>query len=158
MPKEKEIGWYKKRHDTLKRTNVRLLLQRYGFEGFGWWMGIKDVLRELDDGAYKLFIDDEEVYNELILTLRSNKKRIDQFIEDCVEKYGILCQTDGYLWDPELCNDMQVHDIVRSKQHLSAIKTNAKRRASSEGRTIGELMEELTIVNGHRDGQRTGKR
>src|SRR5690242_5330542 len=85
--------WYKRRCDIWKRQGYRNLKRKYGWLGIAWHIALCDRMRELDDGVYKLRIDDEDTYAELQEFLGIDKQEmLDQFIEDCVEKYKIFAQ------------------------------------------------------------------
>ena len=143
MPKE--IGWWKKRHDTRNRDTYKRLIRAYGFEGYGRYVRLVDRMRELDDGVYKLNIDDTEVFDELLEDLRISAEDFNKFIEDCVEKYQIFRQHDGHLWCPELCSDMAAHDEVKAKLREGARRTNDSRWSSTGSRSLGDV-----IKNGER--------
>jgi hypothetical protein len=160
MPKE--IGWWKKRHDTRERDEFRRLITRYGFEGYGWYTRIVDRMRKLDDGKYGLFIEDDEILNELSEDLKMTVKQLSKFIGDCCESFKngdgipIFSQENGWLFCPELTKDMEVHDAVKERLRQGAKITNDLRRSGvSTGKSIGEVLSDMPIVNARRNGKRS---
>lgn len=150
--------WYKRRCDIWKRHGYRLLKRKYGWPGIGWHIAICDRMRELDDDVYKLRIDDEETYGELQEFLGIDKQELlDQFIEDCVEKYKLFAQADGYLWSIEIEFDRKANEEVRRRKRDGALKTNQKRwgARNNDTKSVADVISGIGNRNGNdRSGYR----
>ncbi len=113
------------RHDSNARYDpkIRALVKKYGMTGYGRYWIIIEMLRE--QHAYKME-DEEYNWEALAEQMQSETKDVRDFVEDCVKKFKLFTQEDGYFYSESLIVRMRVLDDLRASRQRGAFMTNAK--------------------------------
>lgn len=109
------------RHDSNARNDpkIKALISKYGVEGYGRFWIVIEMLREA--AHYKLE-DKEYVWDALAEQMKCPIKEARNFIQDCVKKFELLVQEDGYFYSPSLLLRMIKLDEIRDKRKAAAEK------------------------------------
>jgi hypothetical protein len=113
------------RHDSNARTDpkIRALIKKYGMTGYGRFWVIIEMLR--DQHAYKM--EDEDFnWEALAEQMLCETKEVKAFVDDCVNKFKLFTQEDGYFYSLSLIARMRVLDNLRAAHQRGAFITNAK--------------------------------
>jgi len=94
--KNKEYHWFP--HDKLAGANQKLgaLIAEHGMAGYGRWWKLLEILRCQDGCKYS--IKESFRYKMLGEHLKCSAAKAKQFIDDCINKYEVLCTDGEYIW------------------------------------------------------------
>ena len=109
------------KHDSNARHDpkIKSLIGKYGIEGYGRFWVIIEMLRE--STGYKLE-DEEYIWDALAQQLQCSVSDAKAFIKDCVEKFKLFVQEDGYFYSLSLLERMMKLDEIREKRKMAADK------------------------------------
>ena len=118
-------------HDSNARNDEKMLLirEKYGWEGYGLFFGIIEILRESTDYVIKA-----PLMGGLSLALNYPKDELLDFINKCVD-IGLLCRNDEYVWSESLLERMKIKDAM-SLKFSNAGKRGAKIRWGNDSTPI----------------------
>ena len=107
------------KHDSNARHDpkMQILINEHGLEGYGRFWVIVEMLREATH--YKLETK-EYVWAALALELKISPIEVKSFIKDCVDKYELFNQDDGFFYSPALLSRMVKLDELRSRRKMAA--------------------------------------
>jgi hypothetical protein len=107
------------KHDCNARHDpkIQALINCYGIEGYGRFWILIEILRE--SKAYKL---DDKPYNwdYLAEQFKCSNDNVKKFISDCVNKFDLLINENGYFYSPTLLKRMIKLDEIRLKRQSAA--------------------------------------
>jgi hypothetical protein len=108
-------------HDSNARNDEKILAMRsvYGVEGYGMYFMIIEILREQTGYAIEV---NKYVYGSLAIQLQTSVKKVEKFINDCVNEFSLLTIKDNFLFSESLLRRMEIVDRV-SKQRKNASMT-----------------------------------
>ena len=125
---------YNARHDP----KICALKSDYGLEGYGCFWVIIEMLAEQDN--YKLPLN-QVIISALSVELMKDKKEVEIYIKDCIEKYELFKTDDNYIWSESLLRRMKIKDE----------KLNLKRKAGKKGaKTRWDKKKDLSLLK-HKD-------
>lgn len=109
-----ETYWFK--HDFNARRDIKILEMRsvYGAEGYGWWWMLIEMMREASD--YRLKHTGKYALKTLSKELEADQEILKQFIDDCVNEFGLFDRDDNYFWSPSLMRRMQEYNDICEKR------------------------------------------
>ncbi len=131
----KNSNWFSHDSNATNDKKIVMLIDEYGYEGYGYWWRIVEILR--CESNYKYCISDTIGYRFLSKELNCPTEKVKQFISDCIHKFQLLQTDEEYLWSASLLQRMEHMD--KQKETLSergrkgAIKTNTKKAQQAEG-------------------------
>jgi len=102
-------------HDSNARNDEKILAMRsaYGLEGYGMYFMIIEILREQTGYAIEV---NKYVYGSLAIQLQSSVKKVEKFINDCVNEFSLLTIKDDFLFSESLLRRMEIVDTVSQKR------------------------------------------
>ncbi len=106
-------------HDSNASNDPKIMSMRsvYGWEGYGWYWLIVEMLREQKE--YKLKLN-KYIYNALAMQMHCNAEKSQSYIEDCINEF-YLFESDGeYLWANSLIKRMGKMEEKSSKAKKAA--------------------------------------
>jgi len=116
---EKDAYYFK--HDSNAHTDfkVRRLLKRYGWQGYGWWWLLIEILR--DQSSYSLDYA-EDTFDILSAEMACSIEEAQQFIDYLLEIK--LLQRNGHdnLFSTRLNSDMKVKDDIQGQAREAALR------------------------------------
>lgn len=135
---KKESYWFA--HDCNARSDAKIIamMQVYGMEGYGrWWVLLERLRKEQN---YKYNISTKFAYNVLAQEFCCSNDVAKDFVQQCVEEYGLL-QTDGVcIWSNGLNARMEHLDkkraIMSERGRKGAAVTNAKRAKAQQKKLV----------------------
>lgn len=115
MPKDS----YYFKHDSNARNDpkIRALIQKYGLEGYGRFWIIIEILRE--SSKYKIETE-EYMWYALAEQMHCTIENAQLFIKDCIEKFKLFTQEDGFFYSCSLLERMNKLDEIRAKRIRAA--------------------------------------
>lgn len=118
---KKDLYWFK--HDSNARRDIKImeLLSDYGYQGYGWWWAILEIMREQSD--YRLRLNAKLLAKELY----ADQEEIKYFIDDCIDKYELFESDGKCFWSPSFINRMNAYDNVCEKRREAAYKSHINR-------------------------------
>lgn len=113
-------------HDSNARNDEKMLLirEKYGWEGYGLFFGIVEILRESTNYVIKA-----SLLGGLSLALNYPKDKLLDFVEECIT-IGLLCRDDECIWSESLLERMEIKDAM-SLKFVNAGKRGARIRWGS---------------------------
>lgn len=118
-------------HDSNARNDEKILAMRsvYGAEGYGMYFMIIEILREQTEYAIEV---NKYVYGSLAIQLQTSVKKVEKFINDCVNEFSLLTIKDDFLFSESLLRRMEIVDSVSEKRKNASItRWNRKNRDSN---------------------------
>jgi hypothetical protein len=118
-------------HDANARNDIKIkaMMSRYGYEGYGMYWAIVEMLRETKD--YELPMED---YTFLALQREFNgcSTDVQQYISDCIETFKLFETNGQTFWSNSLKKRMEIRDAKREQARQAGIKSAEKRRNTKE--------------------------
>jgi len=111
---KQEVYWFK--HDGNAHRDQKILTMRsvYGFEGYGWWWTLLELMREACD--YKLKYSGKHDLKTLAKLLETDADTLKEYINDCSNEFGLFCMDDDYFWSPSMLRRMNAYNQVCEKR------------------------------------------
>lgn len=103
---------------------IKQLLAVYGYEGYGWFWRIIELMRSQEH--YDLTLKGKYAYDGLAETLRTSPEKAEKFICDCTTEFELFCNNDGKIYSNSLNKRMQYYDnskMLKSQQGKYAAET-----------------------------------
>ena len=113
----KDSYYFKHDQNARHDPKIQVLIEDYGLEGYGRFWVIVEMLREND--KHKLE-NKNFVWLCLAHELKAPVLEVKKFIKDCVEKYELFIQEDGFFYSAALLKRMAVLDELRAKRKRAA--------------------------------------
>jgi len=114
-------------HDANARNDLKIreLICVYGFEGYGWYWVLVEMMREQAD--FKLKYNGKysgQIYAE---ELKTDQEKASQFITDCIKEFGLFDSDKTHFWSNSLLTRMAKREEFK-KQQSDAGKKGAEKR------------------------------
>lgn len=119
-------------HDSNARNDEKILAMRsvYGAEGYGMYFMIIEILRE--QTGYVIEVN-KYAYGSLAIQLQSSVKKVEKFINDCVNEFSLLTIKDDFLFSESLLRRMEIVDSVSEKRKNASITRWNKKNRDANG-------------------------
>jgi len=118
-------------HDAnaVNDPKIQAMMEQYGVAGYGMFWIIVERLR--NESGYKL---SDKLYNwqSLAKQMQCKDFHVQQFVQDCIDKYDLFMKEDGFFYSPALLKRMVHLDNVRDQRKRAAEAMHAKRREKEE--------------------------
>lgn len=151
----KDAYWFP--HDANARTDpkVQALIRDHGSAGYGLFWIIVEMLREQD--GYRM-MQAQYVWSAIAMQSQCEFEDVQQFISDCITKYQLLDEDEGYIYSPSLNRRMGRADERREKNRKSAetrwecernanaLRTHKKRSANGMRSTLSLTLTEIETI------------
>jgi uncharacterized phage protein (TIGR02220 family) len=115
-------------HDANARHDPKIIALRsvYGAEGYGWYWMIIEMMREQEN--YRLSLNSSRYTFQILSNqLQCTPEKAKQFIDDCIDEFGLF-QSDGdSFWSESLVKRMEKMEELR-EIFSNAGKKGAKKR------------------------------
>ncbi|MEC0092859.1 DUF4373 domain-containing protein [Paenibacillus macquariensis] len=107
-------------HDSNARHDPKISAMRgvYGAEGYGWYWMLIEMMRDSSD--YKLDIQGKYTFNAFALQLQSDCKRIEEFVNDCIQEFKLFESDGDSFWSNSLLRRMDKREEVKAKRSAAA--------------------------------------
>ena len=102
-------------HDANARRDLRIneLLIIYGYEGYGWYWALVEMMREQAD--YKLGINGKYSIQIYADELKTTPEKINGFIQDCINEFKLFVSDDEQFWSESLLRRMAKMEETHQK-------------------------------------------
>jgi len=122
-------------HDANARRDLRIneLLIIYGYEGYGWYWALVEMMREQAD--YKLGINGKYSIQIYADELKTTPEKATKFIQDCINEFKLFVSDDEQFWSESL---LRYLNKITGRQ-FKVPGENMEQRLI-EGHTKAELM------------------
>jgi len=123
-------------HDSFARRDPKIMamMSIYSSAGYGYYWILVEMMREQD--GYKLNIDGKYSYKVIGTELDIADKDAEEFVDDCVNEFGLFRIEDGHLISDSLLSRMKHLDDKREMGRKSAKKRwdkhNKKKKPEKE--------------------------
>ena len=118
-------------HDANARNDLKIkaMMAKYGYEGYGMYWAIVEMLRETKD--YELPLED---YTFLALKREFNgcSADVQQYINDCIDTFKLFEANGQTLWSNSLKRRMAIMDEKREQARKAGKASAEKRRIIKE--------------------------
>ena len=113
-------------HDSNARNDpkIQALMSKYGYQGYGWYWAIIEILREQPEYKYPI---NKYTFDTFARIFQCDRNTTVEFINDCchefaTEKSALLCMDEKNLWSESLIKRMKPIDERREKARESVYK------------------------------------
>ncbi|RYM02782.1 DUF4373 domain-containing protein [Sporolactobacillus sp. THM7-7] len=108
-------------HDSNARYDPKILAMRavYGMEGYGRYWCLIEILR--DEDGYKLE-KTKHLFDALAMQMQCERNAAHEFVDACINEFGLLREDDEYIWSDSLINRMENKDKKSEKARKAAQK------------------------------------
>jgi len=102
-------------HDANARRDLQIneLLIIYGYEGYGWYWALVEMMREQAD--YKLKINGKYSIQIYADELKTTPEKITEFIQDCIKEFKLFASDDKKFWSESLLRRMALMEETHRK-------------------------------------------
>ena len=106
-------------HDDNARTDPKIeaMVNKYKMEGYGRYWVIIENLRA--DRTHKIQ-EKDYVYESLAKQMDCSVDEVKEFIQDCITKYELFVQEDGFFYSESLLRRMAKLEAMRDKNRSAA--------------------------------------
>jgi hypothetical protein len=80
------------------------LINDFGFEGYGLFWALIEILHEQDDGKLEKF---PKIYEGLAFQLKIDKEKITKLIEAMLKSYNLLHEDEKYIWSNRVSKNLE---------------------------------------------------
>lgn len=110
-------------HDenALSDPKIMSMMSVYGFEGYGRFWALVELLRRED--SYKINMNKRTFYVSIAHYLRWNDQDAKQFIDDCIREFELFNSDGEYFWSESLNNRMM---MMEQKSEARSNAANAR--------------------------------
>jgi len=107
-------------HDAHARRDPKMIamMSVYGVRGYGFFWILVEMMREQD--GYKLDISKKYSMTVVATELNIENQDAEDFIDDCVEEFGLFKKVDGFLISESLMGRMKHLDDKRAQAKAAA--------------------------------------
>ncbi len=130
-------------HDSNARHDPKIIVLRshYGYEGYGWYWAIIEMLRDAQD--YKFSLKNKYFLSSLAIDLSIDKEKLDKFLSDCINEFDLF-KTDGeFVWSESLLERMEKREATKQRRS-EAGKKGATERWQTDSKTEKEDSKGMT--------------
>ncbi|MCO7128429.1 DUF4373 domain-containing protein, partial [Sporolactobacillus shoreicorticis] len=108
-------------HDSNARYDPKILAMRavFGMEGYGRYWCLIEILRDEDE--YKLE-KTKHLYDALAMQMQCERNAAKEFVDACINEFGLLCENDNFIWSESLITRMESKDKKSEKARKAAQK------------------------------------
>lgn len=108
-------------HDSNARYDPKILAMRsaFGMEGYGRYWSLIEILR--DEDGYKLK-KTKHLYDALAMQMQCDRNAAQEYVDACINEFGLLHEDDNYIWSDSLINRMDNKDKKSEKARQAAQK------------------------------------
>jgi hypothetical protein len=100
--------------DTANDPAIIKMRVKFGSKGYGLFWLIVEYLRKTDDGRASL-----SDIGSITFSSNEPQKDLEEFINACINCFGLFKSDGTYFWSDRLCRDMKAWDVIGSKRGLS---------------------------------------
>lgn len=132
-------------HDSNARHDRKIvaLRRKYGYEGYGRYFAIIEMLREQSDYRMEL---DEITFENLAEELTTNVEQVKIFVDDLLKIYKLLVSDGDFIWSESLNRRMGHLDTIREKRRDAGLKS-AEQRALSRDKELNNPTSVEQVLN-----------
>ena len=125
----KDAYWFS--HDANARNDIKHIEMRslYGWEGYGWYWMIVEVMRECAD--YKLPCSKRTFYTTMATMMNCDEEKARQYITDCIDEFELFATDGNYIWSESLMRRMQIREEKQDMRSKAGRKAAAARWESA---------------------------
>lgn len=135
---KKDSHWFTHDSNATSDQKIIALIAHYGYEGYGRWWRILELLR--DQAGYHYDITPKFAYASLADALKMKTPDAVQFIDNCVNEFNLLKRDDNYIWSDSLIERMSRWDkkknILAERGRLGAEAANAAKQEKKKAPPI----------------------
>ncbi|MEK5414475.1 conserved phage C-terminal domain-containing protein [Paenibacillus sp. FSL L8-0708] len=97
-------------HDSNARHDPKITAMRgvYGPKGYAWFWILVEMMRECD--SYKLDMQSKYAYHAFASQMQCETEEAHDFINDCINEFGLFVAADGLFWSESLLRRMEKRD------------------------------------------------
>jgi hypothetical protein len=110
-------------HNARHDLKIQAMMKKYKVEGYGRFWILVEVMRE--STGYKILYKDY-VLESLATQMDCDIDELKSFIQDCIEKYDLFVQGDGFFYSESLLDRMGKLDAMREKKRNAAYAMHEK--------------------------------
>lgn len=94
-------------HDANARHDPKITAMRgvYGPKGYAWYWILVEMMRECD--SYKLDMQSKYAYHAFASQMQCETEEAHDFINDCINEFGLFVSADGLFWSESLLRRME---------------------------------------------------
>lgn len=124
-------------HDSNARNDPKCsaLINDFGFEGYGVFWAIVEILAEQENYKLKKFT---KLYTGLSRQLLLDEEKLRSIIEAMLEAYELLVQDENYIWSESLLRRMKIKESKRQVKveagRKGGIKSGISRKHEAEAK------------------------
>ena len=118
-------------HDANARQDPKILamMSVYEAKGYGWYWIIVEMLREQSD--FTLNLQGKYTFNALAMQMHSTKEEAREFVEDCINEFGLFEDDGEKFWSNSLLRRMAMKEEVSIKRKKAAEARWGKQKDSN---------------------------
>jgi hypothetical protein len=122
----KDAYWF--RHDANARNDIKIIELRslHGYEGYGLYFGILEVMREQAHYAIP-----ENKIGMVSVALGESAAKVKEVIEDCVS-VGLFERNDGLIYSPSFLDRMSKWEDMKNRNESNGSKGGRPKRNPSD--------------------------
>ena len=119
-------------HDANARQDPKILamMSVYGAEGYGWYWIIVEMLREQSN--FTLDKQGKYTFNALAMQMHCNKDASEQFVNDCIDEFGLFSTDGEKFWSDSLLRRMAMKEEISQKRKKAAEKRWGKQEEDAK--------------------------
>jgi hypothetical protein len=119
----KDTPYFKHDGNARNDPKIKALIKKHGMSGYGRFWVIIEMFRETN--GYKLE-DEEYIWDALAEQMQCTSKEVKDFVKDCVEKFKLFIQEEGFFYSPSFIQRMSHLDEIRQKRKFAAFSMHEK--------------------------------
>ena len=118
-------------HDSNARNDIKIkaMIAKYGYEGYGMYWAIVEMLRETKD--YELPLE-EYMFLALQQEFNGCSTDVQQYINDCINTFKLFSSDGEMFWSESLKRRMIPLDAKREQARQAGLASAEKRRIKKE--------------------------
>ncbi len=117
------VGYFTHDHNARNDPKIRALLKKYKAEGYGRFWMIIETMRETR--GYKI-PEKDYIYESFAEQMQCTTQEIKQFIRDCIEKFELFTQENGFFYSESLIERMAKLENLRLGRQRGAYAMHEK--------------------------------
>ena len=130
MPKD--AYWFKHDSNASHDPNIEYMMSEWGWEGYGWYWGIIETMRDLDGYRFP--------WKRLAVLTKRLGENAEKYIQQCIKEYDLFESDVEFFWSESLLRRMEYHAV---KQTAGKAGANAKQKRSIEKEKEKEKEKEI---------------
>lgn len=142
MPKD---AAYFFKHDSNAHNDLKIkrLVKRFGWQGYGWWWLLVEIIREED--GYSIPYDDD-TFEVLASEMLCEPEQAKTFVDSLLSCKLLQRNGNGNLYSDRLNRDMLVKDNIKEQARLAAESRwlkQSKSKPRPDTTSLNDYVEEL---------------